>query len=68
MTPAILFVTYLSGPLAGGQAYLAYPSLQACFEATRAVSDTIAWDHTIDCVSGDLIASPRPSRNPFYNP
>lgn len=66
MTPAILFITYLSGPLEGGQAYLAYPSLQACYDATRAVSDTVAWDHTINCIEGDMVSSPRPRRNQIY--
>ena len=64
VAPAILLITYLSGPFEGGQAYVAYPSLADCDKATSAVSDTLAWDHKIECLGG--MVSPRPERNPWY--
>lgn len=66
MTPAILLITYLSGPLEGHQAYVLYPSLADCNNATRAVSETLRVDHTLTCEALDMVSSPRPRRNPRY--
>lgn len=63
----IMLITALSGPMAGSQSYALYSSLDACNAATRAVSDTLAYDHTITCEPGDMpSSSPRPKRNPIY--
>ena len=64
MTPALMLITVLSGPMEGSQSYLLYPSLADCDKATSAVSDTLAWDHKIECLGG--MVSPRPERNPWY--
>jgi hypothetical protein len=44
-----LFITILSGPLEGTTMAIAYPSLQACEAATRQVSATLSYDHSLDC-------------------
>ena len=66
MTPAILLITILSGHMEAHQAYIIYPSLEACHAATRAVSDTISMDHKLKCIELDAASSPRPKRNPVY--
>lgn len=63
----IMLITALSGPMAGSQSYVLYTSLEACNAATRAVSETLAYDHTLTCEAGDMPSgSIRPVRNPIY--
>ena len=63
----IMLITILSGPMENSQSYVLYPSLDACNTATRAVSDTLTYDHTITCEVGDVPSgSIRPKRNPIY--
>lgn len=66
MTPAILLITALAGPMEGSQSYVLYESLDACHSATSVVSDTLGYDHSLDCIAGGLVSSPRPVRNPIY--
>jgi hypothetical protein len=62
---AILFITALSGPLDGHVSAVLYPSMADCEAATRAVSDTLAYDHTITCEMTDTASgSIRPKRRP----
>jgi hypothetical protein len=62
----ILFITALSGPLDGHVSELLYPSMADCEAATRAVSDTLAYDHGLSCEESDVPSgSIRPKRNPF---
>lgn len=61
----ILWITVLSGPLDGTTSGLIYPSLEACQDATRTVSDTLAYDHKLECrETYELSASPRPMPRP----
>lgn len=63
----ILIITALSGPLDGHRSYLLFPSLERCEAATRAVSEVLAYDHSLACVETlTASASIRPVRNPRY--
>ena len=65
----VLWITVLSGPLDGTGSGLLYPSLEACEEATTVVSDTLAYDHTLECLETDQVSNslrpmPRPEGLP----
>ncbi|MCU0801594.1 MAG: hypothetical protein MUD11_07435 [Rhodobacteraceae bacterium] len=62
----ILLITALSGPMDGSQSYVLYPSLADCERATLAVSETLAYDHALDCLPTDTASgSIRPKANPW---
>lgn len=63
----IMIITILSGPLEGSQMFLPYPSIDACWDATNLVSESIdsAYDHSMDCkqtstASGSIRPKTRP--------
>ena len=63
----VLLITAISGPAEGVQSRVLYPSLDACYTATRAVSDTLAYEHSLNCEESDIPSSSiRPKRNPIY--
>ena len=66
INPALMLITVLGGTMDGSQSYLLYPSMADCDKATAIVSNTLAYDHTITCTDGGLVASLRPVRNPRY--
>lgn len=49
----LLVITILSGPLDGQMTYLVYEGKDACNAARRTVSDTLHYDHKIDCIESD---------------
>lgn len=63
----ILWITALGGPFDGDTSFVVYPSMEACEAATDAVSDTLTYDHMMECeATGILSSSLRPKRNPNY--
>jgi hypothetical protein len=63
----VLFVTALSGPFDGEVSYMVYPSIESCKNATTIISDTLPYDHKMECVETMMQSSSiRPKRNPFY--
>ena len=64
----ILIITALSGPLDGLETgRIAFPSFGDCDDATRTISEVLAYDHSLACVETlTASASIRPLRNPRY--
>lgn len=64
----ILWITFLGGPFDGQRAFVAYPSLEECQEATRVVSSTLSYDHNLECEESTTPSGTpvRPKRNPIY--
>lgn len=63
----ILYITIQSGQLDGSASFLVYPSLESCEAAARAVSATLPYDHSFECLGTDAASSSlRPKANPFY--
>ena len=63
----ILFVTALGGPFDGESSYMVYPSMETCEQATAVISQTLPYDHSIECEETTMQSSSiRPKRNPFY--
>lgn len=63
----ILWITALGGPYDGESAYMVYPSLDACEEATTVISGTLPYSHNIICEETTVLSSSlRPKRNPRY--
>lgn len=61
----VLWITFIGGPFDGERTYLVYPSYETCFAAHVAVSDTLPYDHKIDCAETDqMSASIRPQARP----
>jgi hypothetical protein len=63
----VLVITLLSGPAAGDQSLILYPSAEACRAATITVSDSIAgaYDVKMECRATALLSnSPRPKKRP----
>ena len=53
----VLWITILSGPLDGAVTGIIYPSLEACEAATRQVSQTLSYDHSLDCEESTTASS-----------
>jgi hypothetical protein len=47
---AILWITILSGPMDGASYGIVFYSQEACLAAKSAVSDTLDYDHNMECV------------------
>lgn len=63
----VMWITILSGYLEGANIAIPYPSLANCEAALNAVSDTLPYDHSLECRKSDTpSASIRPQRNPIY--
>lgn len=61
----VLWVTILSGQLEGTVYAIPYATEEACVAATRSVSDSLDYDHSLTCeVTPTLSASIRPKRRP----
>jgi hypothetical protein len=61
----ILWITFIGGPFDGQVTFLAYPSYAECTEATRTVSDTLSYDHNMECErSSSISGSIRPLKRP----
>lgn len=57
----LLVITIISGPLKGTESFHYYTSQAECEAATSAVSNTISYDHSIDCeVTPTPSSIPRP--------
>ena len=64
----ILWITFAGGPFDGEQAYMVYPSIETCEKALNVVSDTLPYDHIMECKQTDVLSSSlRPKRNPRYD-
>lgn len=62
----ILFITILDPRLEGATMQLAYPSEAECNAARSPVSDTLHYDHNMQCIvseipSGSIRPKPRPT-------
>lgn len=60
-----MWITMWAAGFEGQHLMIAYQSLEACEAAVEAVSDTMAYDHSIECVesiapSGSIRPMPRP--------
>lgn len=63
----VLWITFLGGPFDNQTMFLAYPSLAQCEAATSVVSDTLPYDHKLECeVSTTPSSSIKPKRSPIY--
>jgi hypothetical protein len=63
----ILLITLIGEPLGGLQTRLVYKSAQDCFDGHKIVSDTLRYDHKLECQESDIASgSIRPKRNPRY--
>ena len=63
----ILWITFAGGPYDGESAYMVYPSLETCEAALSSVSDTLPYDHIMECEPTTVLSSSlRPKRNPRY--
>jgi hypothetical protein len=63
----VLFVTALGGPFDGEVSYMVYPSLESCETAAAIISQTLPYDHQMECEPTVMQSSSiRPKRNPFY--
>jgi hypothetical protein len=63
----VLFVTTLGGPFDGEVSYMVYPSMEACETAAAVISQTLPYDHKMECEATTMQSSSiRPKRNPFY--
>jgi hypothetical protein len=61
----ILLITIIGGPLDGRTSGLAYPSIEACRNAQRAISVGLGYDHQIACIETTVLSSSiRPKRRP----
>lgn len=61
----ILWVTILSGQLDGTVYGIPYDTEAACVEASRVVSDTFPYDHSMNCETSPIPStSIRPKRRP----
>ena len=58
MTAFVLWITALSGPLDGVTYGIPYTSEEACRAAKRAVSDTLDYDHQMECEPHSLKEEP----------
>lgn len=63
---ALMTITILSGDLDGVMFQIPYQTKEQCEAAKAAVSDTLIYDHSIDCVpTSRPSGTVRPKRNPF---
>jgi hypothetical protein len=63
----VMWITVLSGYLEGATLALPYETEAQCLAALNAVSDTLPYDHNLECRVGDVPSSSiRPKRNPIY--
>jgi hypothetical protein len=63
----VLFVTTLGGPFDGEVSYMVYPSVEACENAAAIISQTLPYDHQMECEETPTQSSSiRPKRNPIY--
>lgn len=61
----ILWITILGGTLEGTVYGIPYPTEQACAAATRPVSDSLGYDHSMKCEATPTPSgSIRPKRRP----
>lgn len=61
----ILFITILDPRLEGATMQIIYPSDVECNAARSIVSDTLPYDHSMDCIVSTVISkSVRPLRRP----
>ena len=65
MTAFVLWITVLSGPLDGVTYGIPYQTEGACRDATPQVSETLDYDHNLECEATTMpSASIRPKRRP----
>lgn len=63
----LLWITMLGGPFDGDTMFLVYQTHNQCEAALSAVSDTLGYDHQMECEETDIPSSSiRPKRNPIY--
>lgn len=61
----IMVISILSGPMAGLQSGLLYPSEEACIAAIPAIADSLSYDYQIRCEpTAAFSSSPRPKGKP----
>ncbi len=61
----VMWITVLSGYLEGASLALPYETEAQCLAATTAISDTLPYDHSLECRVGDVPSSSiRPKRRP----
>ncbi|CAB4138354.1 hypothetical protein UFOVP330_11 [uncultured Caudovirales phage] len=61
----VMWITVLSGYLEGATLAIPYETEAQCLEALNAVSDTLPYDHKLDCRVGDVPSSSiRPQPRP----
>jgi hypothetical protein len=61
----ILWVTVLGGELDGSTSGLVYPTLMQCEDATKMVSATLPYDHSLICEESTVLSmSIRPQPRP----
>ena len=58
MTAFVLWITVLSGPLDGVTYGIPYQTEEACRAAKRAVSQTLDYDHQMECEPHSLKEEP----------
>ena len=63
----VLLITLYGGHFHGESTYLVYPSWEACFAAHQTVSDTLGYDHQIECIETDVPSgvTVRPQARPW---
>lgn len=65
----VLWITVLGGPLDGTGSGLLYQSMQECDAARAVISDTLPYDHSLECIETAVIsASIRPMPRPEVLP
>lgn len=61
----VMWITVLSGYLEGANIAIPYPSLAACEAALNPISDTLPYDHNLECRKSEVpSASIRPKPRP----
>lgn len=61
----IMWITIISGTLDGKGSFIVYPSFQQCEAALNSVSDTLSYDHQLECEETHTPSkSLRPKRRP----
>ena len=61
----LMFITVIGGEMDGSQSYVLHRSMADCNAAISATSDTITYDHAMECVASDTPSgSIRPRQKP----
>jgi hypothetical protein len=61
----VLWISFLGGPMDGKSSFVVYPDRAACEAGARQISQTLDYDHALECEESTTASrSIRPNRRP----